>query len=84
MTEDQFDALVDDASHAVYNLVPDRYLDRMGDNARGGLLVSINNALVAILRDATDSARSDSDNPTRACTIAAMICELLETHARLM
>lgn len=80
MTEDQFDALVNDASHIVFNLIPSRYLNRMGDNACGGLFVSINDALATILRDATDSARSDSDNPTRACTIAAMICELLETH----
>lgn len=80
MTEDQFDALVDDTSHAVYNLIPDRYLNQMDNNGRSVLLISINDALTPILRDVADSAESDSDNPTRASTIAAMICELLETH----
>ncbi|SNS68653.1 hypothetical protein SAMN06295912_11279 [Sphingomonas laterariae] len=80
MTEDQFDALVDDATHAVNNLIPDRYLDRMGSNARSGLLVSINDALTAFLRDAIESAGPNIDNPTRACTVAAAICELFETH----
>jgi len=51
MTEDEFDQLVDDATHAVNNLIPDTYLDAMGDNARSGLLISINDALTAILRD---------------------------------
>ena len=81
MHDDQFDALVDDATHAVNNLIPDRYLDRMGANARSGLLVSINDALTAILRDVIESAGPDIDNPTRACTVAAVISELLETHA---
>ncbi|GLI98191.1 hypothetical protein [Sphingobium sp. BS19] len=54
MTEDEFDALVDDATHAVNNLIPDRYLTPMGDNARSGLLVSINDALTAILRDVVE------------------------------
>lgn len=55
MTEDEFDQLVDDATHAVNNLIPDRYLMAMGDNARSGLLVSINDALTAILRDIVES-----------------------------
>lgn len=80
MTEDQFDTLVDDATHAVNNLIPDRYLDRMGDHARSGLLVSINDALTAILRDVIEATGPDSGNQTRACTIAAMVCELIETH----
>lgn len=51
MNEDEFDQLIDDATHAVNNLIPDRYLMAMGDNAHSGLLVSINDALTAILRD---------------------------------
>jgi hypothetical protein len=51
MDSDTFDELVDDATHAVWNLIPDKYLDRMGENERSGLLVSINDALTAILRD---------------------------------
>lgn len=80
MTDDQFDALVDDATHAVNNLIPDACLDRMGDNARSGLLVSINDALTAILRDVIESTGPDIAGPTRACTVAAAICELFETH----
>ncbi|AMK23254.1 MULTISPECIES: hypothetical protein [Sphingomonadaceae] len=51
MSEDEFDQLVDEATHAVNNLIPDRFLDRLGGNARRGLLISINDALTAILRD---------------------------------
>jgi hypothetical protein len=51
MTEEEFDDLVDNATHAVNNLIPDRYLDGMGENARSGLLMCINDALTAILRD---------------------------------
>lgn len=51
MTEDEFDELVDDATHAVNNLIPDRYLDSMSKNAHSALLVAINDALTAILRD---------------------------------
>jgi len=77
MNNDQFDTLVDDATHAVNNLIPDKYLELLGDNARSGLLVSINDALTAILRDVIDV---DEGNRTRACTIAGMISELVETH----
>ncbi|WP_176598790.1 hypothetical protein [Sphingobium sp. 15-1] len=80
MNDDQFDTLVDDATHAVNNLIPDKYLDRMGDDARSGLLVSINDALTAILRDVIGHADVSNGNPTRACTIAAMIGELIEVH----
>lgn len=80
MNEDQFDALVDDATHAVNNLIPDRYLAGVDDTARSGLLVSINDALTPILRDAIDSGVMDDANSTRVCTVAAMIGELLETH----
>jgi len=80
MTDDQFDALVDDATHAVNNLIPDRLLDELDATGRSDLLVKINDALTPILRDVADTAGCPSDNPTHACTIAAMLCELIETH----
>lgn len=51
MTEDEFDDLVDDATHAVNDLIPDRYLDSISAAARSELLVAINDALSAIMRD---------------------------------
>ena len=81
MHDDQFDALVDDATHAVNNLIPDRLLDGLGNTGRSNLLFQINDALTPILREVVDTAGDDSDNPTRAITIAGLLSELLETHA---
>ena len=81
MHDDQFDALVDDATHAVNNLIPDRLLDGLGNTGRSNLLFQINDALTPILRDMVELADDDSDNPTRASTIAGLLSELLETHA---
>ena len=81
MHDDQFDALVDDATHAVNNLIPDRLLDGLGDSGRSNLLFQINDVLTPILREVVDTAGDDSDNPTRASTIAGLLSELLETHA---
>jgi len=81
MDDDKFDALVDDATHAVNNLIPDRLLDGLGSTGRSNLLFQINDALTPILRDVIDTAGGDSDNPTRANTIAGLLSELLETHA---
>ncbi|MGI9376034.1 MAG: hypothetical protein ACR2PC_08075 [Tsuneonella suprasediminis] len=80
MNDNQFDALLDDATHAVNNLIPDRLLGDLRDDERSNLLFRINDALTPILRDVIDIAGSDSTNRTRACTIAALLCELLETH----
>lgn len=80
MTDDQFDGLVDDATHAVNNLIPGWILDGLGDSQRSEMLIRINDALTPILRDAIDNAAPDFGNQTRACTIAAMLCELVETH----
>jgi len=80
MTTDQFDALVDDASHAVNNVIPDRVLDMLGGTGRSNLLVQINDALTPILRDVIDQTGSDFGNPTRVRTIAAMVYELIQTH----
>lgn len=81
MHDDQLDELVDDATHAVNNLIPDRLLDGLGSTGRSNLLFRINDALTPILRDVVDTAEGDSDNPTRASIIAGLLCELLETHA---
>lgn len=81
MHDDQFDTLVDDATHAVNNLIPDRLLDGLGSAARSNLLFRINDALTPILHDVIDTALGDSGNPTRAGTIAGLLCDLLETHA---
>ena len=80
MNDDHFDGLVNDATHAVTNLIPNTVLDGLRDRERSDLLFQINDALTPILRDVID--RTDTDNPTRASTIAALICELLETHAK--
>jgi len=52
---DQFDALVDDATHAVNNLIPDRWLNILGDTGRSTLLIRINDELTPILRDTFDT-----------------------------
>ena len=80
MNDDHFDGLVNDATHAVTNLIPDTVLDSLRDRERSDLLFQINDALTPILRDVID--RTDTDNPTRASTVAALISELLETHAQ--
>lgn len=81
MNEDQFDALVDDATHAVNNLIPDRYLNGLSNTARSDMLVAINDALTPILRETIASVALSNGHRTRACTIAAAICELFEAHA---
>lgn len=78
MNDDHFDGLVNDATHAVTNLIPDTVLDGLPDSERSNLLFQINDALTPILRDVID--RTDTDIPTRASTIAALLSELLETH----
>lgn len=74
MHDDQFDALVDDATHAVNNLIPERLLNGQGSTGRSNLLFQINDALTPILRDVIDTALGDSGNPTRASTIAGLLC----------
>lgn len=51
MNDDDFDELVDDATHEVNNLIPDEYLNQLSDDERSELLVRINDALTPILRD---------------------------------
>ncbi len=81
MHDDQFDALVDDATRAVNNLIPDRLLNGLGDAGRSSLLFQINDALTPILREVVGTAGDDTDNLTCASTIAGLLSELLETHA---
>jgi hypothetical protein len=80
MNDDQFDALVDNVTHAVNNLIPDRLLKVLSTAGRSDLLVQINDALTPILRDVIDQAGSDFRNPTRASTIATMISDLIASH----
>lgn len=49
LTDDQFDELVDDATHAVNNLIPDRLLAALSASERSELLIAINDALTPIL-----------------------------------
>jgi hypothetical protein len=51
MTEDTFDELIDDATHAVNNLIPNSVLAKMTPDAHSDFLVRINDALTPILRD---------------------------------
>src|SRR3546814_12215414 len=67
MTEDEFDQLVDDATHAVNNLIPDLYLDGMGDTAHSGVLYAINDALSTILRDVIEPRRSEERRVGKEC-----------------
>ena len=51
MTEDEFDDLVDNASHAVNNLIPDAILSKLTADQRSDLLFGINDALTPVLRE---------------------------------
>lgn len=51
LTPDAFDDLVDTATHAVNNLIPDGVLAAMTNAERSRLLVEINDALTAILNE---------------------------------
>jgi len=51
MTSDAFDDLIDDATHAVNNLIPDHLLNVLSDDERSNLLVGINDALTQVLAD---------------------------------
>ncbi|WP_263588842.1 hypothetical protein [Sphingopyxis sp. GC21] len=80
MTEDQFDGLVDNATHAVNDLIPGWVLEELSASQRSEMLIRINDALTPILREAIDNAVPACKIQTRACTIAALIGELVETH----
>jgi len=51
MTTDEFDDLIDDATHAVNNPIPDRVLATLSDAERSNLFVAINDALTLVLVD---------------------------------
>lgn len=51
MTSDAFDDLIDDATHAVNNLIPDHLPNVLSDDGRSNLLVAINDALTQVLAD---------------------------------
>lgn len=80
MIDDRLDMLVDNATHAVNNLIPDRLLNMLTVAGRSNLLFRINDALSPILRDIIDTADDDIEGRTQPGTIAAVLCELLVTH----
>src|SRR3546814_15446944 len=51
VAEDEFDNLIDNATHAVNNLIPYSLLAGMDAEGRSNLLILINDALAPILRD---------------------------------
>ncbi|MCG2841262.1 hypothetical protein L6Q21_09745 [Sandaracinobacter sp. RS1-74] len=51
MIDAQLDQLVDNASHASFETIPDRLLTALTADERAALLFSINDALTPILRD---------------------------------
>lgn len=59
MTEDEFDELVDDATHAVNNLIPDTILDALDRDEHTALLHAINDALTPILRGLIEPHQGD-------------------------
>lgn len=51
MNDDKFNELIDDATHAVNNIIPDEYLDRLSPDEHSNLLVQINDALSPLLSE---------------------------------
>ena len=51
MDDDTFDTLLDDATHAVNNLIPDAVISSLSAAEHSNLLYRINDALTPILRD---------------------------------
>lgn len=51
LTPEAFDDLIDEATHAVNNLIPNHALAVLSDGERSKLLVEINDALTAILNE---------------------------------
>lgn len=81
MTDDEFDTLVDDATHAVNNLIPNRLLAVLSKDVHSDLLVRINDALTPILRELAESeAAPDGSNGMQPSIVAAFLAELIETH----
>lgn len=49
ITADEFDDLIDNATHAVNNLIPDHVLASLSQDERSNLLVQINDALTDVI-----------------------------------
>src|SRR3546814_11931654 len=74
MAEDEFDDLVDNATHAVNNLIPSSLLAGMDAEGRSHLLILINDALAPILRDLGPPEGGDAGSArTRLSTMATFI-----------
>src|SRR3546814_17618794 len=81
MAEDEFDDLVDNATHAVNNLIPSSLLAGMDAEGRSHLLNLINDALAPILRDLGPPESGDAGYArTSLSTMAAFHSELIETQ----
>ena len=59
MTEDEFDEMVDDATHAVNNIIPDEMLAKLSVDQHTALLTRINDALTPILFDIVEEIEED-------------------------
>lgn len=51
MSDDELDELIDDATHAVNDLIPDKILNNLTPSEHSDLLVRINDALSPILSE---------------------------------
>ena len=54
ITADEFDDLIDNATHAVNNLIPDHVLASLSQDERSNLLVQINDALTDVIGPFTE------------------------------
>ena len=71
MNDDHFDGLVNDATHAVTNLIPDTVLDGLRDRERSDLLFQINDALTPILREGAERRLHAAADAAEAAAQAA-------------
>src|SRR3546814_12269061 len=80
VAEEEFDNRIDNATHAVNNLIPSSLLAGMDVEGRSHLLNLINDALAPILRDLGPPESGDAGSArTRLSTMAAVLSGLIET-----
>lgn len=49
--EEQMDGLIDDATHAANNLIPNKTLERLSADERSNLLVQLNDAISLVFKE---------------------------------
>lgn len=74
MDEDAYDELVDEATHAVFNMLPSEQLEQMGEDMREGMMVQINDYLAEAL-----SPLKKDDDPQRHCDHEWIAAEGVDT-----